>query len=367
MAAIRSLAVTAAESQARAARLRPAALDVSSTLERLADRACSVDDLRLHKLQLVAARSWRARDRFVPGTLLDEERHARMLALLAPIVLRQVRRAVRGPIVLMKGPEAAARYPDSTVRPFGDLDLLVEDARRVQRELLAAGFVEVGDVEPYLGIHHLRPLAAPGLPLPIEIHERPKWIAGVAPPPTSELIAAAVPSATGVDGILALPAAEHALVLAAHSWAHAPLERVLELADVALVADEADRDELRALAERWQVARLWTTTSSAADALFRDGRRPVALRIWARNLSRVGERTVLESHLQRRLSPFGALPLRAALAAALRRLACDLRPRSGETWRAKASRTARALLSPFTRLSDHRSALERGRRRGSDS
>jgi Uncharacterised nucleotidyltransferase len=362
MAALRSLAVMPLDAYARTDRRRTHTLDVLPVLERLADRAGSVDDLRLHKLQLVAARTWSERGRLVPGPLVDEERYARMLALLAPIVLGRLRAAVRGPIVLLKGPEAAARYPDPTLRPYGDLDLLVEDAPRVQRALLAAGFVEVGEVEPYVGIHHLRPVAWPGLPLPVEIHERPKWIDGLAPPPTSELIAAAVPSATEVDGILALPPAQHALVLAAHSWAHTPLQRVLELADVALVADEADREELRALAERWGIARLWSTTEGATDALFRGGRRPLALRVWARNLSRVSERTVLESHLQRWLSPFGALPARAALAAALSRLGRDLRPRRGETWRDKAGRTIRALLSPFTHLSDHRRALDRDRR-----
>ena len=361
MAALRSLAAVRAGPHVAIERERRQALDIGPVLERLADRAGSVDDLRLHKLQLVAARSWRGRGRLVPGPLLDEERYARMLALLTPIVLRRVRDAVQGRIVLMKGPEAAERYPDPALRPYGDLDLLVEDAPRVQRALLAAGFVEVGDAEPYVDIHHLRPLACPGLPLPIEIHDRPKWLAGLVPPSPSELLESAVPSATGIDGILALPPAQHALVLAAHSWAHQPLQRVLELADVALVADEADRDELRALAARWGVAQLWRTTESAADALFAGGRRTLAMHVWARNLSRVGERTVLESHLQRWLSPFGALSPGAALVAALRRVGRDLRPRRDETWRTKAARTARAILSPFTRVSEHRRALDRSR------
>jgi Uncharacterised nucleotidyltransferase len=363
MAALRSLAAAPAATNGWSERDRPRALDLLPALERLADRAGSVDDLRLHKLQLVAARSWRERGRLVPRPLLDEERFARMLALVAPIVLRRVREAVDGPLVLIKGPEAAERYPDPMLRPFGDIDLLVDDAPAVQRALLAAGFVEVGDVEPYLDIHHLRPLAWPGLPLPIEIHARPKWIAGLEPPSTRELLDSAVASATGVDGILALPPAQHALLLAAHSWAHAPLQRVLELVDVALVAEAADPLELEALAERWGVTRVWRTTASVADALLDGGRRPLALRIWARNLPRVGERTVLESHLQRWLSPYGALPLRAALRTSLRLLGRELRPRSGETWRAKATRTLRALLSPFTRLSDHHRALDRSRGR----
>jgi Uncharacterised nucleotidyltransferase len=360
MAALRSLAALPAELQPHLARTRPGRLHVIPALERYADRARSVDDLRLHKLQLVAARTWRERGRLVPGPLADEERYMNMLALLAPIVLRRVRDAVRGPIVLLKGPEVALRYPDPALRPYGDLDLLVPDAAAAQRALLAAGFVEVGDPEPYVGIHHLRPVAWPGLPLPVEIHTRPKWLEGLEPPETAELIAAAVPSATGIEGVLALPPAQHAPVLAAHSWAHTPLERLLELADVVVLADEADPAELRALAERWGIGRLWSTTAQAADALFDGGRRSPALRVWARNLERGGERTVLESHLQRWLSPFGALPVGAALALSLRRLGRDLRPRRGETWREKAGRTVRALLSPFTHLSDHHRALDRG-------
>ena len=75
----------------------------------------------------------------------------------------------------MKGPEVALRYPGPALRGFRDLDLLVPDAPAVQRELLAAGFEPVGLPEKYAAIHHLRPLAYPGLPLLVEVHDRPKW------------------------------------------------------------------------------------------------------------------------------------------------------------------------------------------------
>ena len=45
----------------------------------------------------------------------------------------------------MKGPEVAAHYPVPSDRPFGDLDLLVEDPEAAQRALIAAGFVEFGE------------------------------------------------------------------------------------------------------------------------------------------------------------------------------------------------------------------------------
>ena len=65
-----------------------------------------------------------------------------------------------------------------------------------------------------------------------------RWIA-------AELLELTQPSATGVPGLLAPVPAAHAVLLAAHSWAHAPLRRLLDLIDVT-VAVEHDRD--RALA-----------------------------------------------------------------------------------------------------------------------
>ena len=54
-------------------------------------------------------------------------------------------RGIRRELILMKGPEAAARYPDPALRPFCDLDFLVDDPAAAHRALMAAGFVEVGD------------------------------------------------------------------------------------------------------------------------------------------------------------------------------------------------------------------------------
>ena len=110
------------------------------------------------------------------------------------MLLRRVREVCSGPIVLMKGPEVGARYPDPALRPCKDLDLLGREPDGVQRALRAAGFLPTGTPHLYEGIHHLRPLYLPGLPVTIEVHARPKWPTHMTAPPAAELIEAAVPS-----------------------------------------------------------------------------------------------------------------------------------------------------------------------------
>ena len=60
-------------------------------------------------------------------------------ALVAPALLKRAREAYDGPLLLVKGPELTARYPDGA-RRFGDLDLVAGDAEEAQAALLAAGF-----------------------------------------------------------------------------------------------------------------------------------------------------------------------------------------------------------------------------------
>jgi hypothetical protein len=225
-----------------------------------------------------------------------------------------VRDAHDGPLVVLKGPEVAAHYPDAVLRPYGDIDLLVPGPpSEWQRALLADGFIPIGDPRLYEDIHHERPLAPPGLPLHVELHSVPKWPDGFPRPRIAELLEAALPSSLGLDGVCTLDRAHHALVLAAHSWAHRPLRRVGELVDVAAMSDGLDPAELRALAARWGLLKIWDTSVAAAGAL--EGRRTTwPLRTWARHLPAVRERAVLESHAERWLSGFSAL--RADVAAA---------------------------------------------------
>jgi hypothetical protein len=270
-----------------------------------------------------------------------------------------VRDVCNGPILVIKGPEVAARYPAPELRPFKDLDLLVPRPEEAQEALLAAGFQPIGDPALYVDIHHLRPLALRGFPISVEIHSQPKWLEQRRPPATAELLASAVPSTTGVDGVLAPDPVHHALLLAAHSWAHEPLRRLRDLVDAAAMVQGLDRNEVGRVARAWEIGRLWETTAATLDALFFGERTPWALRVWARNLLKVRERTVLENHLERVLSNFWALSGRESAAALGPLVAEELRPAADETWGEKLARSGQAVRNALRRRSEHDAALER--------
>src|SRR3954468_3162386 len=115
----------------------------------IADHAQRISDLTYHKLQLVGASRMRERGQEVPLELRVAELHAAAITLTAAPLLRRVRATTDAPIMLMKGPEAAARWPSPKLRPWKDLDVLVADAERIQAALVGAGFVELGDAEEY--------------------------------------------------------------------------------------------------------------------------------------------------------------------------------------------------------------------------
>jgi hypothetical protein len=332
-------------------------------VDRLIDRASRLEDLRRHGLQLLAGRRWRGLGRPIEAQLVHDEQLAAAVTLTAPVVLERARAAYDGRIMVMKGPEVAALYPSPQLRPYGDIDLLVDDAEAAQRALLDAGFRPIGDPSLYVDIHHLRPLLAPGLAVAVEVHDRPKWLGGQSAPATAELFSRAVPSATGVPGIVTLPPAEHALLIAAHSWAHVPFGRLSHLLDADLMAGGADESEIRALAERWGVVPLWHGTSAAGAALFRDGPATLPLRTWARGLRTARERTVLERHLETWLAPFSQTSPGRAAHTSLSAFVEGFRPQPGESWGVKLRRTLHALRSPSVRLSEHRRALADGERR----
>ena len=325
---------------------------------RFTDRAPSAGDLAYHRVELIAARRRREAGLAVPPQLLACERAAAVTALAAPALLARVRAATDGPLVLVKGPDAARYYPSPSLRDFRDLDLIVPDSLRTQRQLLAAGFQEVGEPALYENIHHRRPLHWPGLPLVVEIHHAPKWLERAAPPDTHELVAAAATSPPRADGLLLLPPAHHALLLAVHGWAHTPLTRLRDLLDVALVGAMAEPGEIEALAARWGVRRMWRSTSRAIDAVLGGGMRPASVAIWGRHLEHARERTVLESHLQRWLGSLWGLPTDRLLSA-VGALSADLLPEHGETWPAKLARTRAAVGNAFVPKSQHDEMLQR--------
>jgi len=326
-------------------------------VESLLERAPHVDALRRHRLELFEARRRRTAG-LALGELAEDVSAAATAELAVPALLSRVRASWDGPLVLVKGPEVALDYPAPRLRRFRDLDLLTDDPVAAQAALLAAGFVEVGDPELYVGIQHLRPLWWPGLPLVIELHSQPKWPSRLPAPGTPELLAAAVPGRLGVAGVDTLPPAQHALLLAAHSWAHEPLACLGHLLDVLATAQRADPAEVDALARAWGCARLWRTTDAAARAVVQGDGGSAAVAVWARHLYAVRERTVFEAHAHDWLSPVWGLPPRRVPAAVVHAVLQEGRREDGEPWREKLSRARLAMVNAGTAQSEHDLALE---------
>ena len=282
-----------------------------------------------------------------------------MVGLAATHLLQRVRASYDGRMLLMKGLEAGAHYPDSSLRPFRDLDLLVDDAERAQQALIEGGFEPTGDERMYLNIHHLRPLRWPGLPLVVELHDRPKWLDWQAPPPTSDLLDAAVPSRTGVAGVEALPPVASrarprgALVGARTAVPDRPSARRGGRFPVRSPCEH--RLARRSLGGR---ARLASDCSGSRRACSSKGRSRSPSGRGPATCASVRERSVLESHLERWLSPFSSRRPRPALAAALAAVRSDLVPEEGEDWRVKRARAVQALRTPFRRVSKHRKTLD---------
>ena len=277
------------------------------------DRAPSLDALRVHRVQLLAAWLWRARGRTVPTALSNEVRLAAVMTVAAPLLLQRARAAYEGRVMLMKGLEVGMHYPDPGCRYFQDLDLLVDEPESAHRALIGAGFTELQTGRGYSAAQHLSPLMWPGVPLVVELHRRPNCPVYLSAPPTNDLLAVAVPSAPGIDGLLAPAPAAHALLLVAHAWTHLPLGRLGDLIDLAVILPPGERAEgPSALASRWGWERMWRTTLSVADTVLANGPRSLALRTWARHLSEVRELSVLENHTTRLVAPTFALPPRQA-------------------------------------------------------
>jgi putative nucleotidyltransferase-like protein len=312
----------------------------------LAATGSSTDVLRVQRVELLEARRRRAAGLELGADLIADETRAAVNELATPGLLARVRAAWDGPLVLMKGPEVALDYGATGLRSYGDLDFLTDDAEAAQAALIAAGFQEVFEAWIYEDIHHLRPLWWPGLPLVIELHSRANWPARIPGPPTEELLAAAVPSRIGIDGIDALPPEHHTLLLAAHAWEHQPLGRLGNLIDVAVSLRRSDEAEVARLARRWGCTRMWRTTRAAVRAVVEGGRGSVAVALWARHLPAIRERTVLEWHVKNLLAPAWGYPRRRVPGAALAQLRA-----------VRLSRAPRALRNAGVARSDHNLAI----------
>lgn len=337
----------------RPARADEARAALFAGVDRLLVRAGEGAQLEIHRLEPFAARRLRTLGREVPEELADAERLGAAFALAASVHLERARAAVDGPLLVVKGPEVAARYPDAAMRIYRDLDLVAPDPAAAQRALVAAGYQEVGDPVYYAVAPHLLPLAWPGLPLELEVHARPNWPRRLRPPSAPELLEGARPASVGVDGLLAPAPERHALLLAAHAWTHGPLLRARDLLDVGLLAAEADRAEADRLARSWGMEKLWCATLALVGALFLEEPPPRALRGWASNLAVLDERTVLRGHAARWVGWYTAFPPELGARAMLDEIRSDLLPDGDEGWRSKARRAARALRNASVPRSEH--------------
>lgn len=320
-------------------------MNLWSRVDELLDRSNDPAGLEAHGLDLLAAQRWRAVGRSIPDGFLIHERVAVMATLAVPSVLRRIRDVLDGPILLLKGPEVAARYPDAALRPFCDLDLVVRDPDEAQSRLIAAGWEEM----PVTAPHHRPTLEHPGTLLAVEIHARPNWPRWTTAN-VDDLFSARIPSRIEVDGIDTLPSSYHAVLLAAHSWQHEPFRRFLDLLDVAVMSDEVDEELLDQIAERWGLGHVWRATNRAIYALYR-GTPPASLvdRIITSHCRQLRERNVIESRLASWIAGCWA-PTPLAIAGALSSTFYDdLRPYPGESWSRKIRRTgvvARHALRP---------------------
>lgn len=299
----------------------------------------------------------------IPEALAMEARMAAFAMLSVRPLLERIRRGCDGPIVLMKGPEVALRYPGSA-RGFIDIDLLVPEPGRAHDQLRNVGFIETGAYQRFEPRHHLRPLQWPGLPLRVEIHGRVHWPDGLDAPAADAIIGAAVPSRLGVDGMLAPADAQHALLVAAHAWAHEPLWRVRDLLDVRVLSRPSERQTIERTARAWNVRRLWHITDRVTDAVLGTRRMPPVVRPWAGHLLALRERNVLENHLRDLMSAYWALPVASALAASAHAIAYDLLPAPEEGWSDKVSRILTASRNATKPLSQHDLQLGEAATRG---
>ena len=318
-----------------------------------------------HKLGSLAAVRRRAAGKSVPEVFATEARAASVAGLSATAVLRHVRSIADGPLLLLKGPEVAALYPQHG-RWFGDVDVLTPDAIGLHLALREHGFLVVETPFDHSEHHHLAPLRWPVVPLHVEVHATPNWPNGIQASTVAEILESAVPSAVDVDGVSAPCRLHHAVILAAHAWAHEPLQTLRDLLDVAVLATDESRAELDQVATAWGLGRVWRTTQRTIDALFFGGRRTVALATWARHLAAVRERTVFESHLQIALRPFWGRPPGPALIESLAAVGSDLLPAHGEDWGVKLRRVPRAIRDARAPRSGRaeQSAQQRPRRTG---
>jgi hypothetical protein len=208
-----------------------------------------------------------------------------------------------------------------------------------------------------MGLQHLPPLMWPGVPLVVEVHRRPSQPFWLDPVPVDSLFRIAVPSATGVAGILAPEPAAHAVLVVAHAWNHDPLGCVGQLIDVAALLASVDHERAGAFARAWGWEGMWNTTLAVMDSVLGGKSRTLALKLWARHLLDVRERVVLEDHISRLAAPVWSLPAGEVPQAVACVLYDSVAPATDEGWATQVRRSCLAIAHAFRPGSDHEKTL----------
>lgn len=208
--------------------------------------------------------------------------------LQAKSMLTRVRGVIDGPMVVLKGIEVAQLYPEPWQRDFVDVDIVVDELLQADRRLRAAGFKPLHNAISHPDYHQTAALILGDDPVTIELHRRPnspRWNHF----PVEEVFAEALPSRTGVDGVLRPRDDHHAVIVAWHYWRDGA-NRGRGLIDVQLLREQSSNEAISLVAEQWGVGRIWEQTQKVLDAIERPGDAGLSSR-WLLDLSEVSHRT----------------------------------------------------------------------------
>jgi hypothetical protein len=194
-------------------------------------------------------------------TTAARRRHAHTV-LASEVTLEDLGREFRAsPLVLMKGREVAALYPNATMRDYRDLDLLAKDPHEPWHWLVENGYRQDPRRRSDIDHHHLPALLSPTGKFAVELHIRanaPTWTRF----DSDSLFDRSAPSRTGIAGIIRPPDDVHALVLALHCW-KGGFTRLRDLLDAMLLSAVADVN-VNSTAASMGLARMWELSMRVA-------------------------------------------------------------------------------------------------------
>jgi hypothetical protein len=197
----------------------------------------------------------------VPGWVreaLHEDFYAAAVqSMVAERQLAQVLEAFAGAgvrVLVIKGAALGAFYPDTALRSYGDLDVMVPRAQveRAEETLQVLGYQCCETKEWRLEQHfHLPPMRGSDGQLTVEVHWRLDDLERIGHLPTEELWQRAVPWSVGGQPTLRLDAVDTALHLCRHAVVQHRVRLGLRpLCDLAYVMEDWEQAEWETLAPR---------------------------------------------------------------------------------------------------------------------